>query len=492
MQRRQFLALCASSAGSVLLSRCGRGQTQTAPEPQVKRPKLHTSRNGVLELDLEASAREINLGDETVDLLAYNGQIPGPRLEAKLGDTVRIRFQNNLPDPTNLHYHGLHIPPTGNADNVFLSVGSGEQVTYEFSIPQTHSGGLAYYHPHLHGYVADQILGGLGGIFVVRGPLDEIPEIQAAEEIFLFLKDFVVEQDRPMMGRMAGREGDLVTVNGQVNPSFSIPAGGLARLRLVNASNARFYRLALEKHPFYLIATDGHPLSVPVEMSELLLSPGERAEVLVRGEQEPGEYRLLDLPYSRGQMGMMGGMMGQNRRRPGMMGREHMGPGMMHQNDQDSPQTLATLSYSGQVEPQSLPQKLLPVDDLASPTTERKFALNHGMVPGQGMVFLINGKSFDPQRIDTEVALDTIEDWDISNTGVMDHPFHLHTNPFQVIARNGKPEPYQTWKDTVLIPTGETVRIRIPFKDYPGKTVYHCHILDHEELGMMGTIEMQA
>ncbi len=417
-----------------------------------------------------------------MNLLAYNGQIPGPRLEAKPGDTVRIRFQNNLPDPTNLHYHGLHIPPTGNADNVFLRVGSGEQVTYEFSIPQTHSGGLAYYHPHLHGYVADQILGGLGGIFIVRGPLDEILEIQAAEEIFLFLKDFVVEQHRPMMGRMAGREGDLVTVNGQVNPSFSIPAGGLARLRLVNASNARFYRLALEKHPFYLIATDGHPLSVPVEMSELLLSPGERAEVLVRGEQEPDEYRLLDLPYSRGEMGMMGSMMGRRRRRPGMM----------HQSDQGSPQTLATLSYSGQVELQSLPQKLLPVDALTAPTTERKFALNHGMVPGQGMVFLINGKSFDPQRIDTEVSLDTIEDWEISNTGVMDHPFHLHTNPFQVVARNGQPTTYQAWKDTVLVPTGETVRIRIPFRDYPGKTVYHCHILDHEELGMMGMIEMQV
>lgn len=478
MRRRQFLALCTSSAGSVLLSRCGRGQTQTAPEPQVKRPKLHTSRNGVLELDLEASFRRLDLGGETVNLLAYNGQIPGPRLEAKPGDTVRIRFQNNLPDPTNLHYHGLHIPPTGNADNIFLSVGSGEQVTYEFSIPQTHSGGLAYYHPHLHGYVADQILGGLGGIFIVRGPLDEIPEIQAAEEIFLFLKDFVVEQHRPMMGRMAGREGNLVTVNGQVNPSFSIPAGGLVRLRLVNASNAKFYRLALEKHPFYLIATDGHPLSVPIQVSELLLSPGERAEVLIRGEQEPGEYRLLDLPYSRGHMGMMGSMMGRNRRK--------------RQNAQDSLQTLATLAYSGQVEPQSLPQKLLPVDALEAPTAERQFALNHGMVPGQGMVFLINGKSFDPQRIDTEVALDTIEDWEISNTGVMDHPFHLHTNPFQVVARNGQPTTYQAWKDTVLVPTGETVRIRIPFRDYPGKTVYHCHILDHEELGMMGTIEMQV
>lgn len=482
LNRRQFLALSASNAGTVILSQCSRGQSQPAPKAPLSLPKLHTSTNGLLDLELEASYRQVNLDGEKVDLLAYNGQIPGPRLEVKPGDTVRIRFQNNLTDPTNIHYHGLHISPTGSADNVFRSIANGEKATYEFSIPKQHPGGLAYYHPHLHGYVADQVLGGLGGIFIVRGPLDEIPEIQAAEETFLFLKDFVVEQRQPMMGRMAGREGDLVTVNGQVTPSFSIQKGGLARLRLVNASNARFYRLALEKHSMYLIATDGHPLSAPVEISELLLSPGERADVLVQGGQEPGQYRFLNLPYNRGRMGMMGG---------GMMGRGRMGPGMMERSDQDSPQTLATFAYSGQVEPQPLPKQLIQVEKLPEPQTIRQFALDHGMVPGQGMVFLINGKSFDPQRIDTKVALNTLEDWEISNTGVMDHPFHLHTNPFQIIARNGQLEPYPTWKDTVLIPTGEKVRIRIPFEDFPGKTVYHCHILDHEELGMMGTIEMQ-
>lgn len=482
LNRRQFLTLSASSAGAVLLSQCSRGQTQTVPKAPLSLPKLHTSKDGLLDLKLEASYRQVDLNGKFTNLLSYNGQIPGPRLEAKPGDTVRIHFKNNLNGPTNIHYHGLHIPPTGNADNVFRRIDSGESALYEFSIPKQHPGGIAYYHPHLHGYVADQILGGLGGMFIIRGPLDEIPEIQAAEETFLFLKDFVVEQRQPMMGRMAGREGDLVTVNGQVNPSFSVSAGGLARLRLVNASNARFYRLALEKHPLYLIATDGHPLSTPVEIKELLLSPGERAEVLVRGDQYAGQYRLLNLPYSRGQMGMMGG---------GMMGRDRRGLGMMGGNDQDSSQTIATLNYSGQVETQSLPQQLIKVEALPESQTVRQFALDHGMVPGQGMVFLINGKSFDHKRIDTQVALNTVEDWEVSNTGVMDHPFHLHTNPFQVIARNGQPVPYQAWKDTVLIPTGETVRIRIPFRDFPGKTVYHCHILDHEELGMMGTIEMQ-
>ncbi|MGB7415672.1 MAG: multicopper oxidase family protein [Thermosynechococcaceae cyanobacterium] len=482
LNRRQFLALSASSAGAVLLSQCDRDQIQANPELQRNFPKLYTSSNGSLALDLEASTDRIDLGSTSLNVLSYNGQIPGPRIEVQPGDMVRIRFQNNLTEPTNLHYHGLHIPPTGKADNIFLRVASGETATYEFTIPKQHPGGIAYYHPHLHGYVADQVLGGLGGIFVVRGAIDNIPEIRAAKEIFLFLKDFVVGQERSRMEHMSGREGDLVTVNGEVNPAFSIAAGGLARLRLVNASNARFYRLALEKHPFYLVATDGYPLSAPVELSELLLSPGERAEVLVQGEQEPGHYRLLNLPYSRGQMGMMGG--------GGMM--RGRGPGMRGRSDLDSPQVLATLTYAGQGEGRSLPQRLIEVEALPEPQTVRQFALNHGMVPGQGMVFLINGKSFDPDRIDTQVLLGTVEDWEISNTGVMDHPFHLHTNPFQVIARNGQPQPHRVWKDTVLVPAGEMVRIRIPFKDFAGKTVYHCHILDHEELGMMGTIEMQV
>ncbi len=109
-----------------------------------------------------------------------------------------------------------------------------------------------------------------------------------------------------------------------------------------------------------------------------------------------------------------------------------------------------------------------------------------------GMVFLINGQPFEMGNPDTVVKLNTIEDWEIANTGTMDHPFHLHVNDFQVISRDNKPEPYRAWKDTTLVRRGEVVRIRIPFKDFPGKTVYHCHILDHEDLGMMATLEIQA
>ena len=111
------------------------------------------------------------------------------------------------------------------------------------------------------------------------------------------------------MSLMMGREGDLIAVNGKINPSFSLPAKGLLRLRILNASTSRFYRLSLENHPFYQIATDGNALSEPIELRELLLTPGQRADVLVKGDQEPGQYRLLNLPYDRGSMGMMGNLM---------------------------------------------------------------------------------------------------------------------------------------------------------------------------------------
>lgn len=489
-RRRFLLTLGASAAGTLTLSRYLSGSSNALSSSS----EHYISEAGLLDVALNAQTGPVNLAGRRAYLFSYNGKIPGPRLEARAGDTVRIRFTNNLSDPTNLHYHGLHVTPEGSGDNVFLDIPPGETFTYEFTIPADHPAGTFWYHPHRHGLVAEQVFGGLAGLLIVRGELDQIPEIQAAQEAFLVLKDFALQDNdgiRPptrMEQMMQGREGELITVNGQVNPNFSIAEGGLLRLRLLNASTSRFYGLALEDHPLYLIATDGGAVGEPVELRELLLSPGERAEVLVRGKRPPGQYRLLNLPYNRGGMGMMGGMMngnGMGRMRGGMRGQ---------QRRSSASQLLATLSYRGQVESLPLPRQLIPVATLPEPQTTRRFTLSHGMAPGRGMAFTINGKTFNHERTDTQVRLNTVEDWEIANTGRMmafDHPFHLHVNPFQVISRNGRPEPYRAWKDTILIPKGETVRIRIPFKDFSGKTVYHCHILDHEDLGMMGVVEMQ-
>jgi len=476
MKRRQFLTLSTAAAGATLLSQCG-----SRAELQAQSPRK-TSQGGLLDVALEARPVRATIAGQSLNLLAYNGQIPGPMLEAKPGDTVRIQFKNSLTRETNLHYHGLHVPPTGNADNVFIHVPSGETQVYEFTIPEDHPAGTFWYHPHRHGWVADQVFGGLAGLFVIRGELDEIPEVKAAKEEFLVLQDFDAagssgRRGNPMM-QMIGREGAIVTANGRVNPSLSIPEGGLLRLRILNASPSRFHLLSLEEHPMHLIATDGGAIPEPVELAEVLLTPGERIEVLVRGDRTPGRYRLLSKPYNRG--GMMGG---------GMMGRGMMGRGMMgNPSNSNTTQTLATLTYGESVQPVPLPKQLLPVEALPEPAATKRFTLNHGMARGMGMVFLINGQVFDSQRLDTQAKLGTVEDWEITTTGTMDHPFHLHTNHVQVVSRNGRPAPYRAWKDTVLVMRGETVRLRVPFRDFAGKTVYHCHILDHEDLGMMGSL----
>ncbi|PSB06132.1 copper oxidase [Pleurocapsa sp. CCALA 161] len=493
LNRRQFLILTAAGAIATSATSWAIGKNKTTPHQTKALPsKLYKSSNGLLELDLEASSTRIDLGGKPAYLLTYNGQIPAPRLEAKAGDTVRIRFTNNLSQPTNLHYHGLHVTPTGNADNAFLDIPSGESLTYEFTLPKNHPSGTFWYHPHRHGFVAEQVFGGLAGLFVIRGELDEIPELKAAKEEFLVLQDFALDgsgriQPPNQMEIMRGREGKLMTVNGQVNPQIAIARGGLLRLRILNASPSRFYRLAFENHPFYLIATDGGAIGTPVELKELLLSPGERAEVLVRGDRKSGQYRLLNLPYDRGGMEMMGMMGGGGHMMEG-------GMGMMQENTQTKPHVLATLTYQGSVSSLPLLQQLISVEELSEPKTVRRIELSMAMGSGMGMTFTFNGKAFDPNRVDTQVQLNTVEDWELVNVDPdgMAHPFHLHVNPFQVISRNGKPEPYRAWKDTVLVKGNETVRIRIPFRDFAGKAVYHCHVLDHEDLGMMGIVEMKS
>ncbi len=456
--RRHLLSTGATFLGMSILPASLRG---AAPAGTFK------SEDGLLEADLQAGEAWTRLGGNFAHLYTYNGQAPGPVLEARAGDTVQLRFTNRLTEPTNLHFHGLHVPPTGSGDNVFLEVTPGESFTYRFTLPANHPSGTFWYHPHLHGTSARQLFRGLAGLFIVRGELDDIHEIAKASEHFLVLKDWALDRngevlEPSMMQRITGREGSLITVGDAIKPQFPILAGGLLRLRILNASASRFYRMKLEEHPLYVIATDGGPLPAPNAASEILLAPGERVDALIRGSREAGVYRLLNLPYDRGGMGMMG-----SSSRP---------------ND---PEVLATFRYEGRAEfALDLPGSLIALDPLPTPEAPpRSFVLSES-----GMRFLINGRQFDHRRVDTQVRLGTVEDWEIVNQGTMDHPFHLHTNSFQVLDADG--QPVRAWRDVVLVPAGERRRFRVRFEDFAGKAVYHCHILDHEDLGMMGVIEM--
>ena len=467
MYRRQFLSCMAIAASAPLFSQCAR-----RPNP------IHrvVSQDGLLELSLTAQAETQTLAGKRSRVLGYNGQVPGPILEAHAGDTVRLTLINQLDTPTNLHYHGIHISPE--IDNVFREVPPGERYTYEFQIPSNHPAVTAWYHPHYHLDVARQVFGGLAGTFIVRGDLDEIPELQQADEALLVLQDFepTLQPVEPHnLGKKWGREGALLLANGQLNPSVTISRNGLLRLRLVNASASRIYQLKLQNHPWFLMATDRGAISKPTQLDTLRLSPGERAELLIPGQQTSGNYQLISLPYDRG-IGTMVESLGRSvKQMPGVV--------------QSTKTTVATLRYqpSEYSEPLSLPQKLIPVEPLPTPNRTREFVLNHG-IGGGASGFIINDKSFDMNRVDTRVNLNQVEDWRIINQASIDHPFHLHTNRFQVIERNDKPESLLSWKDTVSIKGYETVTIRVRFEDFIGRTVYHCHILDHEDQGMMGIL----
>lgn len=300
LARRSFLQ---AAAGSLVLG-LARAQGPSFPEPKVVR-----SQGGLLSLKLSATPTPLALAGQRATLLTYGGSFPGPTLRVRPRDTVRLTLENRLPEPTNLHWHGLPISPK--VDDPFLEIPPGESWTYEFTVPKELAGTF-WYHPHLHGRVAPQLFAGLLGALVVESSLDAIPELREAEEHLLVLKDLALQGGRPAphtpMDWMNGKEGDLVLVNGALRPTLVAQKATL-RLRLLNASNARYYRLALQDHPLYLIAADGGFLEEPLEVSELLLAPGERAEVLVRLRKE-GRFLLQALPYDRGAMGMMdmGGM----------------------------------------------------------------------------------------------------------------------------------------------------------------------------------------
>ncbi len=264
-----------------------------------------TSSGGRLQVFLEAKPTWLSIAGQPAHVWTYNGLMPGPLIELRPGDTLHLRLRNSLAEHTNLHFHGLHVSPAGNGDNPFLMVPPGEEFDYEITIPASHPAGTFWYHPHVHGSSARQVFRGLSGAIVVRGDLDDIPEVAAAEEHCLVLKDLAIDPAGgipvgSMMERMAGREGSVLTVNGEVAPVYTVKRGALMRWRFVNASSSRYYRLSLEEHPFAVIAVDGGSLSRTELTGEALLTPGQRLDVLVKADRTPGAYRLLNLPYDRG------------------------------------------------------------------------------------------------------------------------------------------------------------------------------------------------
>jgi bilirubin oxidase len=425
---------------------------------------------GTFEFTLTAAPARLTLRPGvTTEVLAYNGSSPGPTLEVSEGDRVIVHFRNDLPEPTTVHWHGIHLPASQDG-SPFDPIPAGGRRDYVFTIPKG-SAGTYWYHPHLHHRTGYQVAKGLIGAIIVRAPDDPLPKSMTERLLILadqrFRPDGSIDLPEPasLQGRIDeenGREGDVLFVNGQVMPTVSIRPNEVQRWRIINASAARVYRLSIPKQTFLHVGSDGGLFEKPLEVSELVVANSERVELLVRGSGTPGSRTTLQtLPYDR--------YIPQTRPKDWNRARDLLSI----QVTNDAP-----------VPPVALPSWLrrIPPLDTTRVTTRRVVSFSQGM---------INNRHFDFARVDFTTKLGATEIWKVENLVGMDHPFHLHGFQFQVIERNGTPEPYPSWKDAVNVPKHESVRLVVRFDDFPGKWMFHCHILNHEDQGMMGILEVK-
>jgi FtsP/CotA-like multicopper oxidase with cupredoxin domain len=445
-----------------------------------------------VDVSIDARVASALVNGAAASLLTYDGSFIAPTIRANPGDVVNLRFRNSLPyttetnllghvkNVTNVHVHGWHVSPgldamTGiPADAVHLQVpaGGGEQL-YRYDLAWQRPGSLGLYHPHVHGTVAEQMWGGLvGALDVGDGP---ITALAAYPRKLLVLKDLTVSNGAPAPYTMTseymhGREGNVVMVNAQVNPYLPVRPGEVHRLRIINASNARFYRLSLQGHSLNLVGTDGGLLGAPFAVSELLMAPGERVDVLVKASNTTGDYKLLALPYARN----------------GSMTSAQI--------------TLMTLRVKGSRVSQALPTLVDPgAMRLADDPMLPRASFSLGMMMGRGY---INGKTFEVLPDGTissdqhHSTVDTDEIWEVVNESGMDHPWHQHVNDAQVLSIAGGDASFAkyaqlytqvpAWKDTIIVPKMGSATFRVPIRHFTGMTMYHCHILEHEDIGMMG------
>jgi bilirubin oxidase len=428
-------------------------------------------------------------------ILGYNGASPGPLIEVSEGDRVEIAFSNDIPDEeSTVHWHGMPVPADQDG-NPMDPVAAGSSRTYAFDLPEG-SAAAYWYHPHPHGRTAEQVYRGLVGAFVVKPKADPIPA-EYGDTVLMFT-DLRLAADGTMPASnmadmMNGRVGDHVLVNGQRNPSLAVKRGETRRLRLYNATNARFLRLAFENARMVVVGSDGGLLEAPIATDEIFLAPAERAEILVTFHTS-GAATLRTLDYDRG----------------------WMGPGKP--DDAGLALLTAEVAHAAAGPMPALPAKLRPIAPLGTHSVTRRFVLTEAMEMGGAtpmgshdahmgagairtdddamkMEFLINGATFDMGRVDVVSRAGDVELWEVVNAADMDHPFHVHGTQFQVVetekgGKTTKPA-HLAWKDTVNVARGETVRFLLR-QDRPGPRMYHCHILEHEQLGMMGIVDVQA
>ncbi len=501
--RRKFLKSTAISTLSLSAATLLPNMASFADNPQIhkNRLKIPPLNEGKIEnnvrifnLEMQNGITEFYQGIKT-PTSGINGSYLAPTLKMINGEQVRLNVKNSIGETTTLHWHGFHLPAKYDG-GPHQPIKNGEIWSPQFTIMQ--KAASFWYHPHLMGKTAEHVWHGLAGMIIVEDKesmalslpneygVDDVPIVLQDRR---FLSNGAITYTPTRHDIMMGMVGDVPLTNGTIEPYF-VAKRQYLRLRILNGANASIYQLSFsDKRKFWQIATDGSMLEEPLETDEILLSPGERAQIVVDVSGNKN-FMLQSKPYLASMMGG-GGMMGS-----GMGGSMMGGSG---NSDEYGVQFnfLEIIPAENLAKSPPLPKKLTKIDWLDSKEAdkERKFLMSMKMGPammlGMGNTHTINGKSMDMKRIDEVIKLNSTEIWEISNDSMLPHPFHIHDVQFQILSRNGqKPSPSERGlKDTVLVHPGEKVRFIAKFKDYADDKypyMYHCHILEHEDAGMMG------
>jgi FtsP/CotA-like multicopper oxidase with cupredoxin domain len=485
MKRRRFLGSALAGIGGLIVgcndshesapSLSSAALTEGAALRNVAPLANDSSALGEFRATLRAAPAQVALlPDQSTAMFLYNDACPGPLIELKEGQHVRIALDNALPEDSTIHWHGLPVPPDQDG-NPMDPVHSGARRVYEFDIP-TGAAGTYWYHPHPNDTTASQVVHGMAGPMIVRAaddPLAHLPEVSMFITALRLDAGGAISPDNAVDWTV-GRQKETLLVNGGRLPVHTVRPGTTQRWRIFNATSARHFRLVLDGHTFTLVGTDGGLLAVPVTgLSEILIAPAQRIEIVVTVATDPNmRYRLRALRYETDLLGL------------GSYGDEDL-------------LTLATTSELPAT-PAFIPSSLRPIKNLGNPTARQAIELGEAtglcMRNGATIAFLINGRIFDPDRIDLVTKVGRVELWDIVNYTGMAHPFHIHGTQFQLVSRQigaqTIPAPYLAWIDTVLVPPQQAVTIKVK-QDMPGKRMFHCHILEHEDNCMMAILDVQ-
>jgi len=427
--------------------------------PPLAESRMDDGGRRVFDLTMERGSTDLGRADLT-ETWGVNGSYLGPTLRASRGEDVVVNVTNELGEESTLHWHGMHLPAEMDG-GPHQMVDDGETWSPTWAIDQPAA--TLWYHPHPHGETAEHVYRGVAGMFVVDDPEADVdlPSTYGVDDVPVIVQDKKFDgsqlDDGHGLFQSTGILGDTVLVNGTPGPYLDVTTERV-RLRLLNASNARIYNFHFsDDREYAVVGTDGGLLPEPTRLTHLELSPGERAEIVV--DMEPGETTVLrSAPLQSSHNRFAGG---------------------------DDRLDILELRAADVLDPSpEVPARLAPAPDLDSDdvVATRDFRLS-----GTN----INGDDMDLDRIDATVELDTTERWRVRNADGQPHNFHIHDVQFQVESVDGDAPPSELagWKDTVYVPEGREVDLLVRFTDYADPDtpyMYHCHLLRHEDSGMMG------